>query len=109
MQTKVKEDVQRLASDKEKATYRLLTACKHVSMTRLSRTLELDPRQVRRLIELMRMKGLRIGSSHKGYYLIKSDAEYAEFEKSYLNGAFTRLLIAKAMRENNEGQVYVDE
>ena len=106
MCTKVKEKLDNV-SELEKEAY--MEIKNGVSMKTLSNRLHLSTREVRKIVENLRLKGFRIGSSKKGYYLCETDAEYRDFEKKYLHGAYTRLSIANAMRNDNEGQVVMYE
>lgn len=64
-------------------------------------------RTVRREIEQMRKRGIRICSDSKsyGYWLAKSETEYKDFRKEIYGRAMTLLQTVSAMDNYTEGQV----
>lgn len=96
----------RLKTDLEAQAYGIICNSHRTSMRELGFNLNLNSREVRKLIENMRRSGIRIGYDFDGYYLCRNDREFNEFLTRYMAGAMSRLEIASAMKHNNNGQVF---
>lgn len=107
--TETMNDNSRLRTDLEYEFYQLISKHKRTSMRELGFIFGLNSREVRKVIEQMRRRGVRIGSDYRGYYLCNSEKEFQEFLKSYTSQAMSILSIAKAMRENNNEQIYINK
>lgn len=103
------DDMTRLKTDSERIVYGELIGNSRTSMRHLSDILHVHNREVRRIVEEMRRKGVRVGFDNHGYYLCRNDREFNEFLTRYMAGAMSRLEIASAMKHNNNGQVYIHE
>lgn len=102
-------DKNRLKTDLEAEVYEMLEKYERTSMKEFGSIFNLSTREVRKLIEGMRRKGIRIGSDHRGYYLCNNEKEFQTFLKSYTAQAKSILSIAQAMKGNNNGQIYFDK
>lgn len=93
--------------DLEAKIFDRLSTGKRVKRGELCRLCKTSDRQVRKTIENLRSKGIRIcsGNGEAGYYLARTDEEYKIFEREYLSRAYTALNTARAMRQNNSGQM----
>jgi transcriptional regulator with XRE-family HTH domain len=101
-----------LIGDLEHRVYNRLESLKdgeRVTRSELCRLCNTSDRIVRRTIEDMRAKGIRIasGGGMAGYFLAKTESEYKHFEVEYLSRAFTALKTASAMRSNINGQMEI--
>lgn len=102
-------DNSRLKTELEFEFYQLISTQDRISMRELGYRFGLNSRDVRKVIEQMRRRGVRIGSDYRGYYLCKTEEEFSEFLKSYTSQAMSILSIAKAMKENNNEQIYINK
>lgn len=75
-----------------------------IHLETLSGFLGCSPSAVKRAIKTARMNGAPIMSSAAGYWKAATDAEIREFVEAMRGQAFSRLMVARRMRENVEAE-----
>jgi len=91
----------------------IYTACVHAdkehpaTREQLRRVTGMPDRTVRKEIELLRKKGIRICSTtgKAGYWLAKTEAEYKDFRRNYGSRLWEGIRTLRAMDNATEGQM----